>query len=177
MKIGFGLMLDKNSSDFAIKLEKELCKKFSVCWGLNQAPHIAIKRPFETNNIKEFEDYLDIIANKSKSFKVNLKGIGSFEEHTIFMDVIENKALTELHFKILDDLKEKGVNPNKFEREKVKFHSTLATRDLDKEKFYLAQEYLKQYKIDFTFEAKEIGLFYYLEDKDEWIVTKVVSLK
>lgn len=177
MRIGFAILLDDKTHNYARTLELELCHKFNLCWGLKQSPHITIKSPFETDKIKPFIKYLDDLAKEITPFEIELDGFGTFGPNTIFLDVKENSHLKKLHFRIIEDLKKKfSIQPNIFEGENVKFHSTLATNDITNEKFIQADEYLKRYHPNFKFKAQKIGVFYYLGEDAGWIVIKKISL-
>ncbi len=178
MKIGFAILLDNESHNYARKLELELCKNFGLCWGLKQSPHITIKAPFETEELDPFIEYLEDLAKEIVPFEIELAGFNYFEPKTIFLDVKENPKLKELHSHILKDMKEKfGIEPNEFEGENVKFHSTIALEDVTEEKFKKAKEYLKKYTPNFKFKAKTLGLFYYLGDDAGWIIIRRIDIK
>ena len=178
MQIGFGILLDDESYNYARKIELELCNKFDLCWGLKQPPHVTIKAPFKTNNIKPFEDYLGSLAKKIKPFYIDLESFDYFSSNVIFLDVKENKKLLNLHLNIINDLKEDfGIKPNAFEGKNRRFHSTVALEDVTEEKFKKAKKYLQGKNPKFRFKIKTIGLFYYLGKSGGWVVTKKVDLK
>ncbi len=177
MRIGFGILLDDESHNFAREVELELCDKFDLCWGLRQSPHITIKAPFETNTLTPFIDYLESLAEETTPFNIELNGFNYFTPRVIFLDVKENPELKKLHLRILKDLEVKfNVKPGEFEGEKVKFHSTLALQDVTEEKFKEAKEFLKKYKPRFTFKAETLGVFYHLGDAG-WVVVRRIRLK
>lgn len=178
MLIGFGILLNGESFNLARKLELELCKKFGLCWGLKQPPHITIKCPFETKELDKFTNYLQDLSKNVKSFEIELEDFNYFEPKVIFLDVKENPKLKKLHFKIIKDLKEKFcIEPHQFEGNKIKFHSTLAVIDVTKQKFLRAKKYLEKYKPKLKFKAKSIGIFYYLGKNAGWIIVKEINLK
>jgi 2'-5' RNA ligase len=178
MRIGFAILLDDESHNFARKMELELCDKFNLCWGLKQSPHVTIKSPFDTNKLEPFVKYLENLAKNCKSFDVELNGFNYFEPKVIFLNVKENPPLKKLHFKILEDMKKKfKIEPHELEGKRIKFHSTLALGDVTKAKFQKAKEYLKRYKPKFKFKAKTLGIFYYLGEEAGWVIVRRIKLK
>ncbi len=177
MKIGFAVLLDDESHNFARQIELELCHKFRLCLGLKQSPHITIKAPFNTPKIEPFVKYLENLAKQTHPFDVELDGFGYFEPKVIFLNVRENAKLKELHFKILKDLKEEfNIVPHALEGKSIRFHSTVALEDVTKKKFREAKKYLKQYNPIFRFKAKTFGIFLYLGKEAGWIVVRRIKL-
>jgi 2'-5' RNA ligase len=177
MEIGFAILLYDESHNFARQMELALCNKFGLCWGLRQSPHITLKSPFDTDTLEPFVNYLESLAKEIVSFYIELNGFNYFEPKVIFLDVKENPSLKELHFRILKDLKKKfKIEPDKFEGENVKFHSSLALEDVTEEKFKKAKEYLTKYKPNFKFKARTLGIFYHLGDAG-WVIVRRINLK
>ena len=178
MRIGFAILLDDESHNFARKLELELCHNFGLCWGLKQSPHITIKASFVVDDLEPFFVYIDSLAKEVSPFEIVLEGFGYFEPKVIFLDVKENPLLKNLHLRILNDLKAKfNIEPNEFEGENVKFHSTLSLEDVADDKFKEAKEYLlKKYKPRFKFRAKTLGVFYDLGEAG-WVIVRRINLK
>ena len=177
MRIGFAILLDDESHNFARQMELELCDKFGLCWGLRQSPHVTIKAPFDTEKLEPFVDYLEGLAKEIVPFDVELNGFNYFKPKVIFLDVKENPSLKDLHFRILKDVKEKfKIEPHQFEGENVKFHSSLALEDVTEEKFEKAKKYLTKYNPNFKFKAKTLGIFYHLGDAG-WVIVRRINLK
>lgn len=180
VRIGFAILLDDESHNFARKIELDLCKKFNLCWGLKQSPHITIKRPFDIDKIEPFLNYIEDLTQNFHPFEIEIDGFGYFEgeKNVIFLDVKESPKLKEIQMKILSDLKNNfNIQPYDIELNGWKFHATLATEDVCKEKLVKAKEYLKQFKPKFKFLAKTIGVFYYLGKEVGWIIIRRVNLK
>jgi len=177
MHIGFAILLEDESFNFARQVELELCQKFGLCWGLKQSPHITIKAPFDTDKIEPFVDYLNSLAARTKPFEIKLEGFGYFEPKVIFLDVKENLKLKQLHFSILNYMKEKfKIEPHEFEGYNVKFHSAVALEDVSEEKFFQGKKYLKKYNPRFKFTAKTFGIFYYLGEDAGWIIARRIKI-
>ena len=177
MHVGYAILLDDESHNFARQIELELCDKFQLCWGLKQSPHITIKAPFNARRIEPFVKYLDSLAQQTQPFEIELDGFDYFEPKVIFINVKENAKLKKLHFKILKDLKEKfNIKPHPLEGTSVRFHSTVALEDVTKKKFREAKKYLKKYNPRFRFKVKSFGIFLYLGKDAGWIIVKRVKL-
>ncbi len=180
MRIGFAILLDDESHNFARQMELELCEKCGLCWGLRQSPHITIKGPFDTDELEPFAKYLENFAKHFEPFEIELDGFNYFEgkSNVIFLDVKENPRLKEIQSKIISDLRKKfHIEPYEIEFNGWKFHSTLATVDVSKEKLAKAKKYLKQFHPRFKFLAKTIGIFYYLGEEAGWVIAKRIQLK
>ncbi len=178
MKIGFAILLDDDSHNYARKLELELCKRFGLCWGLKQSPHITIKPPFSVRRLEPFIDYAEDLAKKIRPFYVEIEGFDCFEPRVIFLDVKENPKLRNLHIRIIRDLKNRfGIKPQQPEGKNFKFHSTLAAVDVTKENIKKSKAYLKTItKLKFKFKAEKLGVFYYLGRDAGWIVIRKIKI-
>ena len=177
MRIGFAILLDDKSHNFARQIELELCHKFGLCWGLRQSPHITIKAPFDTNKLEPFVEYLESLSKEIVPFNVELDGFNYFEPKVIFLDVKENPSLKKLHFRILEDMKKKfKIEFHEFEGKNIKFHSGLALSDVTEKKFKEAKKYLTKYKPKFKFKAKTLGIFYHLGEAG-WVIVRRINLK
>lgn len=177
MDIGFAILLEDECHNYARKLELELCEKFGLCWGLKQSPHITIKAPFQTDKLSPFVEYLESLAKEIRPFEVELEGFNYFDNKVIFLDVKENSPLKDLHFRILKDLQSKfNIKPHELEGKNVKFHSTIATGDVNEENIDKAKRYLKKYHPKFMFTVNTLGIFYYLGEDAGWIMVRMIKL-
>lgn len=178
MKIGFAILLENESHNFARRMELELCDKFGLCWGLKQSPHITIKSPFDTDKLEPFVIYLENLSKNTPSFDVELRGFNYFKQKVIFLEVIETPLLKRLHVQILKDLEhEFKIKPHQLEGRNIKFHSSLALNDVTTTKFKKAKSYLKKYHPKFKFKAKTLGIFYYLGEDAGWVIVRKINLK
>jgi len=117
-----------------------MLERFGCKVALRSPPHITLIPPF---NMKE-----DLKANLVKAmdqfglahshFHFEVKDFGSFPPRVIFINVILNEALRELHTSIEDHLTAEGQFPIKKETRPYHPHITIATRDLDKKDFHKA---------------------------------------
>jgi len=178
-KIGYAILLDDNSHNYARQMELDLSQRFNTRGGLRQSPHITIKVPFSAEELGPFVAYFDQIAKETEPFNIVLTGVDYFEPNVIFINVEKNQKLQDFHERIITDLKKNyGVEPNlKVEGENVRFHSSLAVSDLTEENFHKAKEYLKNENPYFNFNATTLALFYHLSSEEGWIIYKRTKLE
>lgn len=171
-RIGYAVLLDDASHNYARKMELDISERFQTRGGLRQSPHITIKPPFTVETIDPFIAHFDELARTTETFEIELNGIDFFEPKVVFINVEKNQHLFNLHQRIITHLKANhGIETNpKTEGENVRFHSTLAVSDLTEENFYKAKEYLKDENPHFTFKATTLGLFYHLSPEEGWII-------
>ena len=174
MLIGFAIILNDQGHNFIRRIQIELNQNLGFRIS-RQSPHITIKAPFDVEEIALFSRYLEDLANEIQPFDLQLKGFGNFGEQVIFLDVEENNALSQLHWRILNDLESQfSIEKHPFEGENVKFHASIAGYSNPAD-FKKAQNYLEKYQPDFQFQVKTLGIFYHLGN-DGWVVYKRTSL-
>ena len=174
MLIGFAIIVNDSSHNFIRQIQVELNQELGFRIS-RQSPHVTIKTPFEVEEIEPLTQYLENLAKEIQPFPIRLKGFGYFGEQVIFLDVEEKDSLNQLHWRILNDLKEEfAIEPHQFEGDNVKFHASVAGYS-DPEDFQNAQNYLKRYQPDFQFQATTLGIFYHLGN-DGWVVYRKISL-
>jgi 2'-5' RNA ligase len=119
----------------------------------------------------------DSLARSTKPFEVRFRGIGSFDQKILFLDVVENPALHKLHRKVIHDLEEQfDIQPDSaMEADNVRFHATVC-RAQTPDVFDGAEKLLRQESAEFTFQATEIGIFYHLGGDHSWIVYRQMPL-
>jgi 2'-5' RNA ligase len=172
MQIGYGILLNDEAFNHARSLELKLSKEFGAKGGLRQEPHVTIKAPFEASSLNLFEEYFDELVQTTKAFSITLNGIGSFPPNVIFIQVIKDANLINLHQKIITHMESRfQIKPNPFEGEKKVFHTTLAMTDIS-DTFESQLASLKDEQPNFTFIFDTLGMFLHLGDKEGWIVIR-----
>lgn len=97
-------MANVESHNFIRKIQLKLHQEMGT--GLaRQSPHVTLKSPFETDEIENHVLFLENLSKSIKPFEIELEGFGSFGEKVIYLAVKRNQELTELHQKILSDVK------------------------------------------------------------------------
>lgn len=123
-------------------IKQNLFKQYGLKGALRSPAHITIHRPFEWKEEKEGEliKKLDNFSFK-ESFEIELKNFDFFEPRVVFVNVMPNATLTNLHYnfkvfaktelKLLNEWEDmRGFHP----------HITIANRDLKKPLFYELKE-------------------------------------
>lgn len=172
MKIGYAVLVSDEVFNFMREFEVEFFQTFGANRGLAQPPHITIKGPFDTDDLRWHADYLDSLARQVKPFTVHLKGIGAFGPHAIFLDVLPHFALDQLSKKILSDLPVKTHTPFEANHD-IHHHATLAFPDSE-EVFKQALIQYADMRVDLEFTVERLALFY--QHQDSWIVYKKVQI-
>lgn len=140
--------------------KQDLLKQFNLRGALRSPAHITLHRPFEWK--AEKEDLLIETLQKfdqSTPFKIKLKDFNCFEPRVIYVDVLKNEKLDELHkrlkyfaqenLKLLNEVNDmRGFHP----------HVTIAFRDLRKNKFEEVWQQFKEKKYQANFEYKGFSL-------------------
>lgn len=175
MTIGFAILLDDRSHNFVRSLQLKLHQELGLSLA-RQSPHITIKVPFESTDIEPYSAYLDGLAGEIQPFEIELNRFNHFGQRIIYLEVAENEALTQLHYKILADLEDQmGIKPHEFEGPNVKFHASLVGVHSDGE-FQSAMEYLKKYSPKFKFQAETLAIFYHLGGDGGWIINRRIPI-
>lgn len=74
-RIGYAVLLDDASHNYARRMELDISKRFQTRGGLRQSPHITIKPPFTVEVLEPFIEYFDQFAQETKPFEIKLSGI------------------------------------------------------------------------------------------------------
>ncbi len=139
------------------EIKQWLYREHGLKGALRSPAHITLHRPFEWKEEKENLLIEKLSAFKTAfSFDLELKNFDFFEPRVVFVNVLKNQILEELHsslrsyaqgeLKLLNEINDlRGFNP----------HVTVAFRDLKKPKFYELQRLFreKQFEAAFTFNA------------------------
>ncbi|CAH1000846.1 hypothetical protein LEM8419_01914 [Neolewinella maritima] len=175
MTLGYAILLDHTVHNFVRAVQLELHQALGVRLA-RQTPHITIKSPFETDTIEGHISYLEDLAARIAPFELAFNGFGSFGDKVLFLDVKESPTLLDLHHGILRDVKTRfGLSPHAFEGPNIKFHTSIAGFDTS-EGFQQARDLLTPYQPSYTFQARELGLFYYLGEGNGWIINRRVRV-
>jgi 2'-5' RNA ligase len=152
-KYFIAILLPSRALEQAEALKQELLQEFNLKAAFRSPAHITLHRPFEWKEEKE-QQLINILSefNFERNFNIVLKDLNCFEPRVIFVDVIENDALNELHHHLkyfaqeklhlyneVDDMR--GFHP----------HVTIAFRDLKKNKFHEVWNQFKDKKFNAEF--------------------------
>lgn len=149
-------------------IKQELFAKHKLKGALRSPAHITLHRPFEW---KEEKEKLLIEKLKSfefkKSFSLEIKDFSFFEPRVIYVDVLPNETLNELHTQLTSFAKRELKLFNEAEDWRgFHPHVTVAFRDLKKPKFYELQKMFRLKKINCSFNYEGFSL---LKLEEKWV--------
>lgn len=127
MHIWIGLVLEKDDENYI----RDICKKENKCFNINEQAftlpqHISIKTSFNVNEYVEVIQYLKEELKDINAIELKACNLTIIDGKVIWLDIVENKFLRELHNKINLLLKEKfNIGLSGYDGENFKFHSTL----------------------------------------------------
>lgn len=178
MEIAFVILLEGDEYNYVRRLQIRLYKLFNAKETLKLEPHLTIKYAFEISNLQLIENYFTELTSRTKPFEIKIKGIGSFESNVVFVDIEKNNMLTNLHLKILNDLKQRfSIERSEFEGKDLHFHTTLAYKDISNKTFQKIKKELKNEKPEFAFKVNKLGIYLKLDPNENWFLYKTSSLK
>ncbi|WP_317899082.1 2'-5' RNA ligase family protein [Aurantibacillus circumpalustris] len=152
-------------------IKQNLFAEHGLKGALRSPSHITLHRPFEWKEEKEYMLIEKISDFKfGATFSISLKDFAAFEPRVIYVNVLKNGVLEELHQKLkafaqkelqllneINDLR--GFHP----------HITVAFRDLKKPKFYELQKEFESKRLVGNFEYAGFSL---LKLEKKWEVLK-----
>lgn len=173
-QIAIVLPLDHAAHNFMARHQVEILRRHGINEGLTAVPHVTLKLGFKTPDLETFAGYLDEVAKSTPTFEVTLRGIGSFEEGVIFLDVEPTPALDQLRRRIVRELAERyQIEPRPLEDDRFHFHSTLAY-GLTQKAFEQELVRLTPLKPTFHFKAQTLALL--CHTGDHWITYRRAAL-
>ena len=144
-----------------------LFAQFNLKGALRSPSHITLHRPFEWKEEKE-NVLIETLQKFSfhAGFNIELKNFNCFDPRVIYVDVLKNEKLEELHtnlkyfaqnnLKLLNEVEDmRGFHP----------HVTIAFRDIRKNRFEEVWSQFKEKKYEAKFEFKGFSL---LKLKKTW---------
>ncbi len=156
-----GIIPPNDSHDDACKLKRYFKEHYNSKASLNSPPHITLHMPFQWKEEKENEliGKLQLFSSNIRNFNVQLSNFGSFPPRVIFIHVVPNDDLSELH-KSLHRFAKRELNLFNANYKDLPFHPhiTLAFRDLKKPLFVKAWEEFQTKEFKYQFNADRFAL-------------------
>jgi len=121
---------------------------------LNSPPHITLHMPFKMKLRKEpmLIEALSVVGGQSETFDLAIDGFDAFKPRSIFMKILEEKLLNQLHDNIRQVMKRQfNIFNADYRDHPFHPHLTLAFRDLKKDKFELAWQEFQSKSYQETF--------------------------
>ena len=174
-EVAFVLPLGDDAHNFMTELQVDILRRHGVNDGLLAAPHVTLKLGFKTPDLRRFADYVDEVASGTPALDMTLRGIGSFEEGIIFVDVERTTALDQLRRRIVKDLEERfQIAPKPLEDDRFHFHATLAY-GLPQRAF--EQELVRLTPLNPTFRFQARTLTMLCHTGEHWIAYRRAALR
>lgn len=171
--IGIGALLENKTFNMVRHLEIRVAEATSNTNGLNQSPHITIKRPFMVKSLKDVDDVKTILSgiiSNVQPFNLEYIGLETFGDSVLYLAVKQpNEALQSLHSTILSRLLVSYDAQASFEGDEMVFHTSIAT-NLQNGQMSLAKDAVKDssmYGAEVT--VRKVGIFMGL-DNNSWVI-------
>ena len=164
------LVAPREINDQVVKWKNFFKEHYQCIVALKSPAHITLIPPFWMQAELE-SDLINSIAEFSltiKSFDLVLKDFEAFRPRVIFVDVLKNETLHELHHTLTDFIYKQDRFPVKKEDRPFHPHVTLAARDLYKKAFYEAWEIFSTKKYEAYWKVNGISLL--RNNKKNWDV-------
>jgi 2'-5' RNA ligase len=124
----------------------------------------------EVENLMASE--MNEFVSQKKKFKVELKNFSTFPPRVIFLNVKENKILSQLKDELENFMIDADLVNIKKEKRPFNPHITIANRDLKKDDFLHAWQYFREKKYSSSFRVTGIAL---LKNSNGWQVNKTAA--
>lgn len=127
MKYSIFYLIKGEHGKYVQKLIYEAGPKFGEDYMIKNPlpPHIVLKYPFETKNIKKIEKVLKEFAKKQKQSKIQINGFGNFRKFVVFLKTKFSKQALKTQKELIKQLQKIGINSHEFDK-KFKPHTTIA---------------------------------------------------
>jgi len=145
-------------------------EKFDCNAALKSPAHITLIPPFWMKQDLEIDliNIIDEFSQTSASVDIYLNDFGAFKPKVIFVEVLENESLKQLHHSFNEFVISKNKFPVKKDERPFHPHVTLATRDLYKKAFSEAWEKFSSMKFEAEWRVNGISLLRH--NKKNWEV-------
>jgi len=171
MNMYFVALVAPEEIDRQVLKWKNLFKENYGCTVALKSPaHITLIPPFWMNEQLENDliKSIDEFSDAKNKFEIALKDFAAFKPKVIYVDVLKNEILNELHESLSDFIYKQNKFPIKKEDRSFHPHITLATRDLYKKAFYEAWEIFSVKKYEALWLVNGISLLRH--NKKNWDV-------
>lgn len=160
-------VLDKEIRIF----QEEMAAKYDASRQLKIPVHITLLPPFrndkEEDVVAAFEDACSKVKNPKE---IELNGFGEFRNKVLFVNVVQNEALSEMRKTILARMSKSLSLELPEHYHSFHPHVTIANRDLTRRAFLKAWPALKERKFEARFDEIEIALLKHIDGR--WKIIK-----
>lgn len=177
MKYSIAYLIKGNAEEYQRKIMREFSDVFDIR-DLNNhiPPHITLKAPFETDNINELDKLLSNFAKNSKAGKVNLGGLGHFDNRVIYMDSKFSSDAKAVYNNLIKELEKVGWLTWRDYDKLGNFHATLTYCE-NEEQYKECWEYFSKLKTA-MFDLKFDNISILVKNSEgDWEVYKEFKIK
>ena len=159
-KYFLAIVLPSPQQEKVMKLKEYVRDHFESKAALRSPAHITLHMPFEWKDSKEESLLQTLQAFKFPSpIKIELKNFDCFEPRVVYVDVVANDLLSKLQKELVQHVKQNLGLMNEAENMRgFHPHTTIAFRDLNKEKFRQAWAHFKDQEYQASFMATQFHL-------------------
>lgn len=169
--------MDDEPYNMVRSLELQIAGAINNWSGLNQPPHVTVKRPFRVSNFQQLQKVItafDSIAAETAAFNIYYDNIDFFGQNVLFLKVRENNQLQQLHANMLASME--AVVPGAMqpkEGEEMVFHTSLALslNELEFTSSKVLGRDLSVGLLPLQVPIKQIGVFF-STDNEHWVIIR-----
>lgn len=160
---------------FNEEIRREVFEKFKAKSSKLPA-HITVKAPFEYDkDITELEFIIESFCSENKKVKYSINGYGVFDKRAIYMKIIDNKELRDLHKNFIESIgKINYISFGNHEGAEAIFHITIASKKI-RDTFNEIWNYVNESNCSFEEEFSNISIFKW--EENTWKIYKKYSFK
>lgn len=142
-------------------LKLEMAERFESKHALKSPPHLTLYMPFKwkADQAQVLYDSLSRFSMDCQSFELELKNFGCFSPKVIYVDVVVNQALRNLHKHLLSWLsKHLDIYDKREWSRSYSPHMTIAHRDLKQQHFHGAWQEFQQRELAHIYKVESMIL-------------------
>ena len=160
-----------------LKWKQLMFDRLTCSVALRSPAHITLIPPFwmDVGLEAELQESIGRFADSQNAFDIELQNFSFFKPSVIFVEVIKNDRLQQLHKNLTSYLMDKDHFHIKKDERPFHPHITIAARDLRKKAFYEAREIFKDKKYDARRQAGSISILRH--DQKKWDVISTSQFK
>ena len=153
-----------------LKWKNHFKEHYQCIVALKSPAHITLVPPFWMKEELENEliNSINEFSNTERKFEIMLKNFAAFKPRVIYVDVIKNAQLDNMHHNLNEFILNTNLFPITKDDRPFHPHVTLATRDLHKKAFYEAWEKFSSKEYEATWIVNGISLLRH--NKKNWDV-------
>lgn len=169
MRAALALLASREIQNTVRKIVFDFDRQYNLPFMVSLLPaHVSLKQPFGFEEMTSLENYFDSLAASIPPFDILLDRFYYFSGNgygLLGLNVIETPLLRGLHDRLNRELVQVVTDPQAdFDGEGYRFHLSITGGQVEGQDAYRAYyEALPVKKVDLSFTARELALFYYAD--------------